>query len=67
MRRNSNRKKIEIENKKFEAKRQQCTWTDKPYIYSEFNIEKPRFTSIKQRIEFERQDARKKVNLTDVV
>ena len=41
---------------------------DKPYIHSEFYQQgKPRFTSIKQRIENDKQEARKKVNLTDVV
>ena len=42
--------------------------SEKPYIYSEFTrTENPRFTSVDQRREHERQEARKAVNLTDVV
>jgi len=67
MRRDSNRKKIDLANQSFDEKRKQCTSTEKPYVLSEFNIQKPRFTSIKQRIENERQEARKKVNLTSVI
>ena len=40
---------------------------ERPYIKSEFNIEKPRFTSIKQRQEQDRREARRKVGLTDVL
>ena len=67
MRRNSNRNKIELANTTFEANRMQYIPRNTPYIYSDFNIEKPTFTSIKQRIELEKQNARKKVNLTDAV
>jgi hypothetical protein len=47
MRRDSNRKKIDLENQINEEKRMQCTSSEKPYVLSEFNIQKPRFTSIK--------------------
>ena len=63
----SNRKKIDAFNSTFEQKRQKYQSMDKPYIMSEFYGQKPRFTSIKQRQENEKQEARKRVNLTDVV
>ncbi len=64
----SNRKKIDAFNSTFEQKRQKYQSMDKPFIQSEFYVnEKPKFTSIKQRQENEKQEARKRVNLTDVV
>jgi len=54
LRRDSNRMKIDLANQNFDKKRMQCTSTEKPYVLSEFNIQKPRFTSIKQRVEHER-------------
>jgi len=35
------------------------------YIKSEFSVDDPRYTSIKQRAAFELVEARKKVELTD--
>ena len=65
----SNRKKIDAFNSTFEQKRQKYQSMDKPYIQSEFYGQggKPRFTSIKQRQENDKQEARKRVNLTDAV
>lgn len=48
-RREANRQQIDHATNNFEAKRATCQSTERPYVYSDFNIEKPRFTSIKQR------------------
>ena len=64
-RRESNRQKIDLAMATFDNKRQACQSSERPYIYSDFNIEKPKFTSIKQRQERDRKDARRAVGLTD--
>lgn len=48
-RREANRQKIDLAMTSFEAKKSACTSTERPYIYSDLHVEKPRFTSIKQR------------------
>ena len=63
-----NRQQIDQNNKNFEQIRQKFASTERPYIYSEFSKgNKPRFTSIQQRQEFDKQEARKKANLTNVL
>lgn len=68
-RRESNCKKIEVANQIAEERRQRYTSVEKkPYILSEFSKnENMRFTSVNQRKEFDRQQARKKVDLTDTI
>ena len=65
----SNRQKIDTFNSTFEQKREKYQQPhEKAYIYSEFSkTDKPRFTSIKQRFEQDRQNARKNVGLTDTI
>ena len=55
-------------NSTFESKRQKYQSVERPYIYSEFSKgNKPRFTSIQQRRENDKHEARKKAELTNVM
>ena len=64
----SNRRKVAANNATFDSQyKQYQARLDKPYVYSEFYQPAQRFTSVNQRKEFERQEARKRQNLTDVV
>ena len=65
-RQNSNRMKIDSMNSTFDKKRQQYQSAERPYVYCEFGGNKPRFTSIQDRKENVKQDARKAANLTNV-
>ena len=66
-RREANKKKIDHFNSTFEEKRQKYQSVERPYIYSEFSKgNKPRFTSIQDRREHEKHQARKKAELTDI-
>ena len=62
----SNREKIEAMNKTFEEKKLRFQSEERPYILSEFNGPKPAVQSIIQRRENLKQEARKKLNLTNV-
>lgn len=68
-RRFSMRQKIDQQTQIFEQKRQKhMASTERPYIYSEFNKgNKPRFSSIGLRKENDKQEARKKANLTSTI
>ena len=59
-RRESNRRKIETITRSIEEKNQLHQSLDQPFVRSEFQnpAHKPRFTSIQDKREFERQEAR---------
>ena len=68
-RRDSNRRKIETITKSFDENYQLHHSLERKNVKNEFQntAHKPRFTSINEKREFERQETRKKANLTNVI
>ena len=66
-RREKVREQVAKHNERVEKRIESLSVAIPSYVKSEFSVDKPTFTSVRQRIALEKVEARRKVELTDVM